>query len=364
MHNRTNVCAGPVSDRARQEGGFSLIELIVSMIIFLIVTGAIWGALNIAQRGRAVVNQKVDMGKSSRIGMNLLMRDTYNAGYAYPLDSTVVLPNDRVSGLLSIPADFDVTRDTVPPIIAGNGITESTFNPVAGVMTDQVTFLFKDPTFNIVGDVDEVQVSTPLNINAATTVDGIDEIVPIAGTVEDICNVNDIYLINGNTGSALGVATFIDDTTNTVQFSSDDPLNLNLPGAGGPLTGITTPASMLRVRMVTYFVTPEGVLTRREYGNAPVADAPLGYVDDALVYGVEDFQIEYVMDDGSLSDNPSAGADGEAGTPDDELAMLARIRQVRFSITVRSLEADVAGRPQRETLTSTFSTRNLGYDAN
>lgn len=357
MPNRENADVELTERSLQDQSGFSLIELIVTMIVFLIVTAAVFGVMQLAQTSRSVINQKVDLGKSIRVGMSLLGRDTYNAGYGYPLGSTVILPNNRLIDLLVIPDDFDASRDTVPPIIAGNDVIANTFNPVPGVMTDQVTFLFKDTTFNPVGDPGE-EVSQPLNISAATTVNGIDEIVPISGS-NAACRINDIFLINGNTGSALGVATGLGDTT--VQFSADDVLDLNQPGVGGPLSSITTPASMLRVRMLTYFVTPDGTLTRREYANS--SDA-IAFVDTPLVYNVEDFQIQYVMDDGTLTDNPSAGPDGIPGNGDDEQAMLGRIRQVRYTIAVRSVEGDVLDRPQRETLVSTFSTRNLGYDAN
>ena len=360
MQNATNVGLKSESSDLRPEAGFSLIELIVSMTVFLIVTGSIWGVMNIAQRSRAVVNEKVDLGKSSRVGMNLLGRDTYNAGYAYPHRNTVVLPDNRISILLGIPNDFDTTRDTIPPIIAGNGTTLNTYTPLPNVRTDQVTFLFKDPTFNLSGPAGS-QVSQPLNINAANTVNGIDEIVPVSGS-NNCCRINDIYLINGNTGSALGLATGLG--TNTVQFANGDVLGLNMTGSSGPLRGITTPASMMRVKMVTYFVTADGVLTRREYANVPPATPRVGFADEPLVFGVEDFQIRYVLDDGSLTDNPSAGLDGIPGTADDQQAILARVRQVRYTITVRTVEGGNSGTPQRETLTSTFSTRNLGYDAN
>lgn len=337
----------------QNESGFSVLEMIVSITIFLIVTGSIYGVLNIARQSRTTVNHEVELTKAVRVGMNLLGRDTYNAGYGYPLTNAVVLPDNRISALLGIPNDFDTTRDTVAPIIAGNDITLNALNPIA-THTDQVTFLFKDSSFNMVGGV-----STALSINAATTSSGIDEIVPLSGS-NSACRINDIYLVTGNTGATLGVSTGLSGS-NKVQFANGDPLNFNQTGTSGPLRSITTPASLFRVKMVTYFVTADGTLTRREYVNVtPV----VGFVDEPLIYGVEDFQITYVMDDGSITDNPSAGADGVAGTADDEAARLKAVRQVRFTISARSSDFDNNGKPYRTSLTSTFSTRNLGYDAN
>lgn len=345
------------------ESGFSLVELMVAMVIFLIVTGSIWGVLQVAQRGRTSVSENVQMTKSVRFGMNMLGRDTYNAGFGYPLTSTVILTNERLSNLLEIPNDYDATRDTMPPIIVGNDVRENDLNPDSDTMTDQVTFLFKDATFNVEPDpVTGLDVSQPLNINAATTTDDIDEILPISGS-NAACRINDIYLVTGNSGSTIGVATGLNGT-DKVQFANSDLLDFNRTGPSGWLRGITTPASMMRVLMVTYFVTPDGTLTRRRYANVPPPASSGPWVDEPLVYGVENFQIQYIMDDGSLSDNPSAGPDGTPGTPDDDQANLAKIRQVRFTLSIRSSEFGPTGEPYRVSMTSTFSTRNLGYEAN
>ncbi len=353
---------GEIADKNRRTQGFTIIELLVSLIIFTIVTGSLWGVLRVAQQGRSVVNQQTQLAKNVRVGLNLIGRDTYNAGYGYPLKNTVVLRDNRISTLLGVPNDFDTTRDTVPPIIAGNQITPNTYNTLPNIKTDQVTFLFKDSTFNLVGTGINA-VSQPLNINAATTTGGgIDEIVPISG-VNSSCRVNDIYLVTGNTGSTLGLATALNGT-NAVQFSNGDVLGFNQTGAGNPLRSITIPASIIRVKMTTYFVTSDGILMRREFANVPPEVPAVGFVDEPLVYNVEDFQIQYVMDNGTLLDNPSAGPDLIAGTSDDSQAALAAVRQVRFTISVRSQELNAAGQPYREVMTSTFSTRNLGYDAN
>lgn len=353
------------------ESGFSLLELLVSMVIFLVVSGSVWGVLQTAQRSRSVISEQVQLSKDVRIGLNLISRDAFNAGFGYPATSTVVLPDNRISTRLGIPNDFDTTRDTVPPIIAGNNLILSTFNSVANTRMDQVTFLYKDPTFNVVGGV-----STALNINPATTTSGgIDEIVPFSGS-NSTCRVNDIYMITGTTGSTIGLATALNGAS-AVQFSNGDLLGINQTGAtgfirtvtsacttvtidGSPCPVTTTPSSMYRVNMVTYFVTADGILTRRQFGNVLPAVA---FVDQPLVYNVENFQIQYVMDSGAVTDNPSAGPDAVAGTADDTQTNLAAVRQIRLSISVKSIEKNQGGQPYKETMTTTVSTRNLGYDA-
>jgi type IV pilus assembly protein PilW len=362
MQNNLNSPNADVIIR-NDEKGFSLLELVIAMVIFIIVTVAIYGVLQLAQRNRLLVNQQVQSTKNVRFALNLIGRDTYNAGYGYPMNSTVVLPDNKISTLLAIPNDFDTSRDTVPPIIAGNDVNANTFNSTANTKTDQVSFLFKDSTFNLVGTPGS-EVSQPLSIYPVTTNNGIDEIVPVSGS-NAACRKNDIVLVTGNTGSALAVVSGLSGS-DKVQFSNGDALAFNQTGTGGTLIGIATPATIQRVRMVTYFVTPDGVLTRREYANLPPVgtNPPTKLVDEPIVYGVENFQIKYVMDDGTLSDNPGAGADGIPGTVDDLPANLAKIRQVRFTVHVKTNELDHRNQPYRINMTSTFSTRNLGYDAN
>ena len=106
----------------KNEGGFSLFELLIAMMIFLIVVAAIYGVLQIAMHSRIVNSQQLSITKNARVSLNLLGRDTYNAGYGYPAISTVVVPNLSLSSLVGIPPDSDNTRDTVPPIIVGNNL--------------------------------------------------------------------------------------------------------------------------------------------------------------------------------------------------------------------------------------------------
>lgn len=350
------------SERSNDQEGFSLLELLTAMTIFVVVTGSVWGVLEVARGSRKVVSEQNQLVKNVRVSLNLVGRDTYNAGYGYPLKNTVFVPDNAISTLLGLPPDFDTNRDLVPPIISGNNIRPNTFNTTANTFTDQVTFLSKDVSFNPVPLGDPNAISTPIGINAATTNgSGVDEIIPLSGS-NAACRVNDLYLVSGGNGSTLGVSTGLVGT-DTVQFANADVLGFNVTGIAGSLRSITTPASMQRVSMVTYFVTTDGILTRREYINIPAVVPAVAFVDEPLIYNVENFQIRYVMDNGALSDNPSAGPDGIPGNADDTQANLAAIRQVRFTVSVRSVEQNATGQFYRETMTVTYSTRNLGYDA-
>ena len=349
LQNQTTV------NRGAGEEGFTM-ELVVSMIIFMIVTGSIYGVLQVAQQSRSTVSSQVQLSKSVRLGLNLVGRDTYSAGYGYPLKNAVILRDNRVATRLGVPADTDTSRDTVPPIIAGDNITLNTFNETPSIRTDQVTFLFKDSSFNPVGTAGS-EVSRPLTITAVSAT--ADQLTVTDGSK---CRINDLFLITGSGGQfTLGMVTNI--VGNIVWFANADVLGFNNPGAANELRSIN-PVNMLRVKMVTYFVAADGTLTRREFANVPPPAVAVASVDEPLVYGVEDFQIKYVMENGTLVDNPSAGADGIAGTPDDDQARLEAVRQIRFTVNARTLERNSRGELLRENMTSTFSTKNLGYDAN
>lgn len=349
-------------DRSGEEG-VTLLEVIVAMVIFLGVTASIWGLMQTGVQSRNMANETVSLTKSVRLGLNLVGRETANAGLGYPAAATVVVPDNRLTTLLGIPADGDVLRDTVPPIISGNNITLNTFNLTAGVRTDQVTFLYKDTDFNLLGNAGppDRRVAQPLNIFGPTPDVGFTQIIPLSGSNAQ-CAANDLYLISGATGSRLGLATSLVDA-DKIRFSNGDALGLNLAGSGDSIDGVTTPAAIQKVNMVTFFVTADGTLTRRRYANVPPAIPVVGWVDEPLVYGVENFQIQYVMNNGALMDDPTAGPDNIPGTADDIQANLSLIRQIRYTVTVRSVEADSNNRFYRETMTSTFSTKNLGYDA-
>lgn len=334
------------------ESGFSLLELLVAMSIFLIISATVWGLLRAAQQGRIAVSEQSQLQKNVRISLNLLARDAYNAGYGYPAASTVILADNRISTTLGIPSDSDTTRDTVPPVISGNNITLNTFNQTANTRTDQVTFLFKDETFNAGSGF-----SQPLQIaTRSTTTGGVVELASATGN--SACRINDLYILTGQTGSTLGIATGLSGGS-TIQFANGDALSFNQTGLAGVLNTISA-TSIYRVRMVTYFVTADGTLTRREFVNVLPAAS---FVDEPLVYNVENFQMQYVMDNGTVSDNPSAGPDGVAGNGDDVQLNLTAVRQIRFTVSVRSTEKNSSGQPFKDTMTTTVSTRNLGYEA-
>jgi prepilin-type N-terminal cleavage/methylation domain-containing protein len=64
--------------------GFSLVELLVVLVIFMIVTGAVFQLLNVAQVRYRAEKQFLESFQGARIGVDLMVRDIHNAGYPRP----------------------------------------------------------------------------------------------------------------------------------------------------------------------------------------------------------------------------------------------------------------------------------------
>ena len=68
----------------KRQQGFSLIELMVVLLIFMIVSAVIFGLINVAQIRYRSEQQFLDSFKSARDAVDLMVRDIRNAGYPPP----------------------------------------------------------------------------------------------------------------------------------------------------------------------------------------------------------------------------------------------------------------------------------------
>lgn len=342
--------------RSRQSG-FTMLEMLVSTTIFLLASGTMYGLVKIASGSRATTSQRADLMKNMRLALLTIGRDAFNAGYGYP-NSAVTLPDNKAGAILNLPSDTDTTRDLFPPVIAGK---ETNTSSLSATNTDQLTFIYQDPTFN--PDVSGISQSLPINAPTYDTTNGLDQIVPVSGNAS-ACRAKDIMLISGRNSATIAVVTAISGSN--IRFGNSDVLGINTPSASttnNPMRNITVPAAMRRVVLVTYRVLNDGTLVRTLYANDATTTVAAPSLDQPLVYGVESLKAEYVLDDGTVTRNPIAGVDGVAGTADDLPANQNKVRQIRVTLTVRSTEKDARGKPFTITMTSTYDTRNLGYDA-
>jgi type IV pilus assembly protein PilW len=360
----------PIRLRSHGEKGFSLLELLIAMVIFLIVTGAIYGLMEVGRIDRNRSSRRSDVLKNARVAVHMIGRDALNAGLGYHRRGAVV-PDNFLSTRIGIPTDADSNRDMLTSVVAGDDLFTNNLSANTATRTDTIAFCYRDVDFNA-GNVIGLQgVSAP---SGSPTVARLTANTP-TGAAQ--AQPYDLYLIESDTSQVAIMGTTVNGS-NQIDAAPGDPLGLNQPldgtGANGSVLRQCTSsadqncttylASAKRFFLVSYKVKPDGTLVRTVFGNNRGAGVGQQIVELPLAYNIEDFQIRYVLSDGTVMSNPTVGIDGIPGTIDDDMDKFNSIRQITVTVKVQSTEIDErTGKPESITLNATFSTRNMGYDA-
>jgi prepilin-type N-terminal cleavage/methylation domain-containing protein len=344
----------------RTEKGFTLIELLISILVFIIVTGAIYGLLAVARADRFRTNQSVEILQNMTAALNTIERDALNARLDYP-EAGLPLPDNAVHKLTGLSSDTDSDNDTLMGIIAFDNVNQNNLKSTSGstAVTDQVTFIYRDPFFN--NDAGPVRATSNNNGTELTIPTGV-----------NCCKVNQLYLVTGIKGTAVGLAT--GTSSNKLLFSINDCLEVNFdPGKTGSIastiSGTNQNVEISGVRLVTFKVTKDGTLMREQIGSGANSNNCSGAENklkgEPLAYGVENMQARYILVDGIVTDNPYLGSDkitGGQGDAADGWSNFGRIRQVNITLTIQSPEVDPkTGYRARTTQQTTITPRNLAY---
>lgn len=372
-----------MTTQRKTESGFSILELLISMVIFLIITGSIYGLLALGRYDRNRASRRSDVLKNARVAVHMIGRDVLNAGLGYHRRGAMV-PDNFNSTQLGVPPDVDSARDMLTAVVVGNNINTNNLSTTVGLKTDTIAFGYRDVDFNC-GKAMELQgVSAPSGLPAVNRLSLKASSMSAAGAcpsprtdTASLPQPYDLFLVESDTSQVMVMATGVSGTT-SIDAAPGDPIAvnqaLNGTGVNGSLlrqctsssdTNCTTySATAKRIFLVSYKVKPDGTLVRIVYGNNRGAGASSQIQELPMAYNVEDFQIKYILDDGTMTDNPSVGNDGIVGTADDDWQGFNRVRQLTISVKVQSTEADEkTGKLEPISFSSTFSTRNLGYDA-
>lgn len=352
-----------------REKGLSLVETIIAMVVFMIVVGTIYGMMQVGLIDRNRSSRRADVLKNARSALHLIGRDALNAGLSYNKSGALV-PDNFVSTNFGLPPDLDNDRDVLSSVIGGNNLYSNILNPDTNARTDMIVFAYRDSDFNN-GNV--------ISLNDASPVSGSPASVRLQSAPNEARNakVYDLYLVESDSSQVAVMATSLPNLS-AIDIAPGDPLGLNQP-LNGSGTGVsllqkctvlitencmTYVATVKRFFLVAYRVRSDGTLVRIIYGNNTGRPAAEQIQELPVAYNVEDLQIKYVLEDGSTTDNPSAGADGIAGTADDRPSDFNLVRQITVSIKVQATEDDEQQKkPVSITLSGTFSARNLEYDA-
>ncbi len=349
------------------ESGFSLIEVLIAVVIFLVVIAAIFGVLRIGLITRDTINDRGETIASARTAVNSVGREAVNAGLGFTRVGAIV-PDDFASGLLDIPQDSNALRDLFTGVMAGDEISDSDLS-LSGEKNDIITFVYRDLNYNggqplVIVDTVETEESFKLDTG-------------LNGCVN--CNKFDVLLIEDAEGNqALAIADGI-ESSRYIKIKDNDPLGLNRRAYDADDDDINDPegdwsvfskcpvgqtancfsynpqATAKRIFISSYSVNDEGTLVRTTYGNNTGENANRQIQVQPLAYGVQRFQVKYLMQDGTKLDDPSEGNTNQSA--------MNNVVQVEIKITIRAegSEQGVTG-TQIINLTSTFSTRNLRYD--
>jgi prepilin-type N-terminal cleavage/methylation domain-containing protein len=351
-----------MSAKRNSERGFSIMELMVSLTVFLVAVAAVYGVARLATIQRNTVNTRTDQLRSARIAIEYIRRDALNAGFGYHRTGGLV-PDNIGNTLFSLPSDTDAVRDFLTAIVAGNERNTNSLN--FGGKTDVVGFISRDITFNRDPNDQTTWTREPKVSYTGTTPVGTVINLTTAATEARYCKQYDLYLLESGSGvtQMVAMATSIPNTS-TIQLAPGDPLSINQSASGvgeaqSLLAGASSAGTIKKINLVSYSVTPAGVLVRKQYGNRLGLTAAEQIETREMVYGVSDFQIKYFLEDGTTVDDPSNGNEGR-----NNQMLMNNVVQIQVSITIANDPNDSqprAGSPI--TIREFISTKNLRYEA-
>ena len=114
--------AGGRSVRAARSAGLTLVELMISLVIGLFLTGAVVAIFLLVSRGQRETDNTASMGENGRFALQLLARELRHAGFfGAPPGTPVELDPDfvaTVTGACTAPATAAVFETNEPLVIA------------------------------------------------------------------------------------------------------------------------------------------------------------------------------------------------------------------------------------------------------
>lgn len=336
----------------KNEAGFTLLELIIAMVIFLMAIAVIYEVARLAGMQRSTVITRSEQLRSARIALEYVRRDIINAGFGYHRTGGN-MPDDKGNALFGISADGDTERDLLTAISSGNNINTNSLN--TGVKTDIINLISRDSDFN----------SNKIINYTATSTSGSRVEVTMAAANIATCKIYDVYLFESGSGTTqvAGMVTGFSGS-DKIRLEINDPLGLNQAADGtgnnkNLLAAETGGGTIKKLKIISYSVNNKGVLVRRDFGNQTGKSGSEQIAARELVFGVSDFQIKYFMNDGTIVDDPSAGNNGRTNQ-----IKMNNVVQIQVSVTIVPVSNPNDPKVSAPlTIKEFISTKNLRYEA-
>jgi type II secretory pathway pseudopilin PulG len=344
------------SSKTRNQEGFSTIELIVAMAVMLLVVSAVFSLMKNSMEVSATTYQLADAQENLRTAHEYINRDLINAGDGLNSITKIQVPNNFVLNYLSLNPVPDSTPGMVNLAIltSDNNVTANTgilgTNPVltvrsTPVLTDRLTIMEVDPNF------------TPIAL-PANTINLLGTNIRVSAADLTRFNAGEIYFMTSSVGATFcTISAVLPGLIPALVVAGGDPFGLNISGIGGQINTISDggalQTSLLRMRVIHYYVNSNGLLVRRVFGVKEK-----GFTDSVIAENVVSLQFRYfLMRDGT----------GDLLQPVAELAdsqQQLSARQVEVTITTETPQAMQNGSPQQLTMTTSTSLRNVQYREN
>lgn len=330
-------------------------ELLIVITLLLIVLGAVLLLLKDSLKLSTVTYELTEAQESLRTAQEYISRDLITAGDGLRNINNICLSSNFVSNYLTknnTGSSCGTGLVNLPLIQSDNDLPSTTTvtgtNPVVKVrstpsLTDRITILQIDPSF------------TPITLPPNAIVASGSNISVSAADINKF-NEGEIYFITSSAGATFGTITNLSINSRNLIFAANDAYDLNKPGNGGPINIVsdkgTLPTTIMRMRMIHYFVNENGLLVRRVFG----VGGGSGYVDSVIAERVVNLQFRYFL---NLFDDT-----GFVGQPVAQLVteeQQAAVRQVEATVTTETVRPVVDGKTQTISSTTTTSVRNLQF---
>jgi type II secretory pathway component PulJ len=342
-----------------RQAGFSMMELLISMVTMTIITGAAFALIGGSIRFTSATFHITDAEQTLRTAHEIINRDLTTAGDGLRGIGTIKVPRAFVASYLTqTPDPTDPNYVNLALVTSDDNIPGTTAvpqsNPAANVLggSDRLTMLTQDTSFPTVS----------LLAGKITVVGASTNIVVLPAELPRF-QVGEIYAITAQNSVAFGVVTGISSGTNTLVMTNGDAYGINQTGAATPINTVsaivagvnTQPASIMRLQIIHYYVNSTNLLVRRVFGVKGSA-----FVDSVIAEHVTNMQFRYLV---NLPD-----PNGFLPQPIRQLSPLQQtaVREVETTIaveTVRAVNAVTANNNGRQTISTTTATtvRNLQF---
>jgi type IV pilus assembly protein PilW len=341
----------------RNQSGFSLVELLVASVVFLIMMGGMISLMRVSTSLHNSTQQGLELQENVRSALNIISSELVNAGSGLVFTDTIsgIPPVAVPAGARLGPLGAAVASGSVPFIMPCNETGQAVSRDgegnalAASIQTDMLVFL------GGMGQGRFVKQSAP----GPTSDYGANVFL------EDNSSFRQGQLILVENGAQVSLGQITQVLANGgLQFSNGDPLGTNAPGSisspnpnffaaqqanGGP------PPMVYPLSSITYFIDsatdPRHPMLKRVANSAGGAAAGIAVADN-----IENFQVSYLVDSDANATTPNVSSDLPAAN------QLSLIRAATVTITGRSQvtmgDPNFADHHSRLTMSQTIFFRN------